>query len=181
MLKPFIGVCLFVWVVCIGCKNAAETEAKNFIDVSGYLKGQLAYLDTVPYAFLKLTLTDTVYSDSVYITKKEVNEMANLFLVKDLEKKELENNFDETSFLDGTLNTLTLTYQPKNTSAMIQRVDVYVNPETEQIAKIYIVRKNDLAIQQLLWKHNSSFTLITSTADKQNIQKAKTEKVIWNE
>jgi hypothetical protein len=181
MKKVFIGLFLILCFAFIGCKSATETEAKNFIDVSSYLKGQLAYLDTVPYAFLKLTLKDTLYSDSVYLTKKEVNEIISLFLVKELEKKEFEKGFNETTFLDGTINTLTLTYQPKNTIEIIQRVDIYVNPETEQIAKIYIVRKKDLVSQQLLWKHNSSFTLITTTMDKQNNQEVKTEKVIWNE
>ncbi len=176
-----MGLFLIVCFAATSCKNATESEVKNFIDISGYLKGQLAYLDTVPYAFLKVTLKDTVYADSIFLTKKQVNEIINSFLVKELEKKEFEKRFDETTFLDGTINTLTLTYQPKNTSEMIQRVDVYVNPETEQISKIYIVREKDLVSQQLLWKHNSSFTLITTTMDKQNNETVKTEKVIWNE
>lgn len=181
MIKIFMGLFFIVCFTSTGCKNAKEAEAKNFIDVSGYLKGQLAYLDTVPYAFLKLTLKDTMYGDSVFLTKKEVNEIINFFLVKELEKKEFEKGFDETTFLDGTINTLTLTYEPINTIETIQRVDVYVNPETEQIAKIYIVSKKDMMSQQLLWKHNSSFTLITTTMDHQNNQEVKTEKVIWNE
>jgi hypothetical protein len=36
-------------------------------------------------------------------------------------------------------------------------------------------------VQQLLWKHNKSLVLITSTAKKNQPEKIITEKVIWDE
>ena len=59
------------------------------------------------------------------------------------------------------------------------------NPEKERISQLYMIRheqKGDSSVtQQLLWKHNKSFVLITSTAKKDQPEKVITEKVIWDE
>ena len=68
------------------CKNT-KTEPKDYIDISSYLKGQLKYIDTVPFAFLKVVQQDSIYTDSQYISKEQVKDIINQFLVKEVEKK----------------------------------------------------------------------------------------------
>ena len=166
------------------CKNTKK-EPKDYIDVSSYLKGQLRYIDTIPFAFLKVVQKDSIYTDSQYITKEQVKEIANQFLVEELEKKNFENNFQETSFADATIHTITITYEATNKNSPVTRVDVYVNPEKEQISQLYLVRNQErgdsVVSQQLLWKHNKSFVLITSVIKKDGTEKNITERVIWDE
>jgi len=181
MLGVFCVTAVFTFS---SCKNSKK-EPKDYIDVSSYLKGQLKYLDTVPFAFLKVVQQDTVYTDSQFITKEQVQQIAGRFLVKELEKKNFEKYFKETSFADATIHTVTITYDAINTNCPVSRVDVYVNPEKEQISQLYLVRSeenSDSTIsQQILWKHNKSFTLITSVTKKNEPEKTTTERVIWDE
>lgn len=175
--------CIAVCFIIFSCKNQPK-EPKDYIDISSYLKGQLKYIDTIPFAFLKVVQNDSVYTDSQFISKEQVKEIVQPFLIKEMEKKNFENNFKETSFADATIHTITITYEALVESCPVTRVDVYVNPEKEQISQLYIVRKREAAdstiTQQLLWKHNKSLILITSVI-KNGIEKTVTEKVIWDE
>ncbi len=185
MIKYMSGI-LFVLIslTYISCKRTKK-EPKDYIDVSSYLKGQLRYIDTIPFAFLKVVQKDSIYTDSQYITKEQVKDIANQFLVEELEKKNFENNFHETSFADATIHTITITYEATNKNSPITRVDVYVNPEKEQISQLYLIRNQErgdsVVSQQLLWKHNKSFILITSVTKKDGTEKNLTERVIWDE
>jgi hypothetical protein len=166
------------------CKSQKK-EPKDYIDVSSYLKGQLKYIDTVPFAFLKVIQQDSIYTDSQFISKEQVKALVQPFLVKELEKKNFEDNFNETSFADASIETVTITYEAENEKLPVSRVDIYVNPEKEMISQLYLVRhesKGDSVVtQQLLWKHNKSFVLITSTTKKDQPEKIVTEKIIWDE
>ena len=176
--------CVASFFTISSCRNAKK-EPKDYIDVSSYLKGQLRYIDTVPFAFLKVTQKDSVLTDSQFITKEQVKQIADQFLIEELEKKNFEKNFKETSFADATIHTITITYEAINTSCPVSRVDVYVNPEKEQISQLYLVRykenSDSVISQQMLWKHNKSFTLITSVTKKNEPEKITTERVIWDE
>jgi hypothetical protein len=184
MQKLFRAVILIVILTAGSCNNKPPKEKANFMDVAGYLKGQLAYLDTVPLALLKTTLKDTMYTDSVFIKKEELRSLVDSYLVSQLEKEAFENSFEETSFMDATINTITLTYQAVDKELPVQRIDVYVDPETQEIKRMYLVRqeqKKDTSFsQQLLWKHNSSCTVISTQQVKQQ-ETITNEKISWNE
>jgi hypothetical protein len=169
----------------LSCKSQKK-EPKDYIDVSSYLKGQLKYIDTVPFAFLKVAVEqDSIFTDSQFISKEQVKAIIQPFLVKELEKKNFEKNYKETSFADATIETVTITYEAENDKSPVSRVDIYVNPEKEMISQLYLVRhetKGDSVFtQQLLWKHNKSFVLITASAKKNEPENIVTEKVIWDD
>jgi hypothetical protein len=167
------------------CKSKPAKEKATFMDVASYLKGQLAYLDTVPFAILKTTFKDTIYSDSIYIKKEQLRSLVSSYLLPQLEKESFENSFSENTFIDATINTITLTYNAVDKTLPIQRIDVYVNPETEQIKRIYMVRQEQLKdtslSQQLLWNHNSSCTIITTYQTGKGQETIINEKITWNE
>lgn len=167
------------------CKNQKK-EPRDYIDVSSYLKGQLKFIDSVPFAFLKVNVEqDSIFTDSQFISKEQVRAIVQPFLVKELEKANFEKYFKETSFADATIETVTITYEAENDQLPVSRVDIYVNPEKERISQLYLVRheaKGDsLITQQLLWKHNKSFVLITALGKKDEPEHIVTEKVIWDD
>lgn len=180
----FIAVTITAISFLGSCKSKPK-EPKDYVDVSSYLKGQLKYIDTVPFAFLKVLQQDSVYTDSQFISKEQVKAIVQPFLVKEIEKKNFEENFKEVTFADETIESLTLNYESIDEDIPVTRVDIYVNPEKETITQLYLVRheeKGDSSIvQQLLWKHNKSLVLITSKAKKDQPEKTITEKVIWDE
>ena len=91
----FIAVSLGALLLLSHCKSKPK-EPKDYIDVSSYLKGQLKYIDTVPFAFLKVLQQDSVYTDSQFITKEQVKAILQPFLVKEIEKKNFEENSKST-------------------------------------------------------------------------------------
>ncbi len=185
-MKRFISIAVSIALVVLlsHCKSKPK-EPKDYIDVASYLKGQLKYIDTVPFAFLKVVQKDSSYTDSQFITKEQVKAIVAPFLIKEIDKKNFEENFKEISFADATIETLTINYEATDDELPVTRVDIYVNPEKETISQLYLVRHEEkgdsTTVQQLLWKHNKSLVLITSTTKKNQPEKVITEKVIWDE
>lgn len=186
MQKLFILLTgLFIFIAACNT-SGSKKEKPDFIDVAAYVKGQLAYLDSIPFSFEKTTLKDSVYTDTVFLNKAELRSLVMLFLPEELEKKNFQRYYEETLFGDAGMNTITLTYQPEEKKDLqIQRVDVYVNPETQEIAKLYIVRRNETKdstlAQQLLWKHNKSCRIITTVYKPNTPERVISEKINWND
>ena len=98
------------------------------------------------------------------------------------------NYFTETKFKDQTLNAITFTYDPSQTipdTISLRHWDVYVNPETGNVEKVYIVKtiKEQGAnfTQQLTWQTDKliKITTILNTADG-NQELLKEVVFIWN-
>jgi hypothetical protein len=184
LLKFTIPFWALLFLSCNSSKN--KQKKPEYIDVASYLKGQLGYLDTVPFAFEKTTLNDSVFSDTVFINKEQVKNIVQPFLTEELEKKNFQNFYKETLFADASINTITFTYEPEIKKELnLQRIDVYVNPETQQIAKLFLVRRNETKdstlIQQLMWKHNKSCQLTTIIYKTDKQEHVVTEKINWND
>ena len=70
--------------------------------------------------------------------------------------------------MDATINTITFSYITEDSSAEIQKIDVFINPETDKVKNIYvekIIRGGDSSItQKMIWiagKHFQVSTLVT--------------------
>lgn len=186
MIKYISILYCFVLITAPACKSKqAKSNSSTFIDIAAYLKGQLAYLDTVPFSILKLTQADSVNYDTSFLKNADVRKTVNEFLVPQLEKKQFEKSFRETSFADATLFTITITYNAVDTKSPLQRIDVYVNPENNEIKQLYLIHqresKDSVIVKQLLWKHNKNYTLISNIHIGNEPEKTSTEKVIWDE
>jgi hypothetical protein len=186
-MQKFSTQLLIFFIFISACNSSGEKKEKpEFIDVASYLKGQLAYLDSIPFSFEKTTLKDSIYTDTVFLSKEQLRTIVMNFLPKELEKENFQKLYQETLFGDADMNTITLTYQPEEKKDLsVQRVDVYVSPETQEISKLYIIRSNqtkDAAlVQQLLWKHNKSCKLITTIYKADNTEQVISEKINWND
>lgn len=183
MYRILLSALLFGLLVT-GCKNEKK-EKKNYIDVAGYLKGQLAYFDTVPFGFVRVKLTDTLATDTQYLRKEQVAKIVEPFLTSALKKDAFEDRYDEATFADATIGKITITYTAKKEKDPVQRIVVYVTPGKEVIEKVYLTRTEANAdssvTQQLLWKHNRSLMLITSVTKKDQTETTVTEKIVWDE
>lgn len=166
------------------CKNEKK-EHKNYIDVSGYLRGQLAYFDTVPFGFVRVKLMDSIATDTQYLRKEDVAKIVKPFLTGSLKKDAFEDRYSESTFADATIGKITITYTAQKSDEPVQRIVVYVTPGKEVIEKVYLTRAetngDSTLTQQLLWKHNQSLMLITSVTKKDQTETTVTEKIAWDE
>jgi hypothetical protein len=96
---------LLVLALC-GCKNHQPSQAppqqpekKVYFPIADFLKGQIHYADSLPSAKLKV-VTENGKSDSAYIHQDEFDQLAQEFLLPDLEQNAFEKRFKETAFID---------------------------------------------------------------------------------
>lgn len=200
MKKIFFSVIIFI--VFYGCNShntsatsvaltepASITEIKkdSFFPVTSFIKGQMILLDSLPVTPL-LTITINHKTDSIWMKKAELTALLSDFLSPEIKETNLINFFKETSFNDQTLNAITMTYDPLTVipdSISLRHWDIYINPETGNITKVYLVKqlknKDGLITQQLTWKTNK-WAMITTLLNMPNdsTKILKEEKIIWN-
>ncbi|GAC1384875.1 MAG: hypothetical protein NVSMB45_13160 [Ginsengibacter sp.] len=163
-----------------------RTEHKSeFFPVTEFFLGELNLLDSLPITPLKIT-TEKGHIDSQWVKKSEVYHEANEFFDPIIDSAHQAAYFVEKSFLDQTINLYTLSYDPiKNlpTNNHLKRWDVYIDPKTEKVARVYIVKKLEQKegslIKHLTWIAGTSFTIITIVESKNQNPIIHEQKVIW--
>ena len=169
--------------------SAATTEIKkdSFFPVTSFIKGQMILLDSLPVMPLHIITIDHK-TDSIWLKKAQLPTLLADFLSPEIKETNLTNFFNETSFNDQTLNAITMTYDPITVlpdSISLRHWDIYINPETGNITKVYLVKqlknKDGITTQQLTWTTNK-WAIITTLLNKpdDSTKILKEEKIIWN-
>ncbi len=179
MKKLFVFTVFFAAVCFVGCSEkksptsatepAANTDSSNnkFFPVTSFLKGQFNTLDSLPITFLKIT-TSGSKADSAWIKRDSIRHLLEPFITDDISDEKLHAFFKESKFNDQSTDAITLTYQPKTTlpdSIAIRNWTVYINPETGNINRVYILKQlkqnNEIFVQQLTWETDKWAKLLT--------------------
>jgi len=183
--------CFFLLISCNSKKNTAsaiveETDSVHIFPVTSFLKAQLRSLDTLPVTPLKIA-TVNGKKDSVWLKRDDIRKYATPFLSPEIDSANMYSLFKESSFLDETINAYTFSYDPKKQlpdSIRLRHWDVYMNPQTNTIERIYIVKEKDSANEnittQLTWLVNKSYSIRTITQRKGQEAEIKEEKMIWD-
>ncbi len=165
--------------------NAQDTGSDNlsFFPVSSYLKGQLHEIDSLPLTPLYIKTSDAGI-DSVWIKHQEIRSILQPFFDNEIKETNLLSYFKETKFKDLSINSITFTYDPIAKipdSISLRHWDVYINPETGKVTKVYIVRKTKEKniTQQLTWDSDKWAKIVTVTDDGHN-PKITEEQLTWN-
>ncbi|MEP6595040.1 MAG: hypothetical protein ABJA71_03795 [Ginsengibacter sp.] len=166
-------------------QQQANQNNNNFFPVTQYLLGQLNELDSLPVTPLKITSING-NTDSVWLKKKEIRSFVQPFLNPVIDSSRWSKYFTEKSFLDQTINAFTFSYDPIKQlpdSTELKRWDVYVDPATSMVKRIYIVKQlNSMPSQtiQLTWKQGH-YCKITTITEKPGLPpQIKEEQLIWN-
>lgn len=151
----------------------------NFFPVTSFLKGEIYGIKTSGITPIKRTYTEN-QMDSVFLKETEFENNFSEFLSPIIDTSNLKNSFVEKRFLDETLNAFTFTYDPadgtKNSFAFTHW-DVYVDPETNKVRRIYITKKVDEETKLLMtWQSGKWCEIIT--IKKEAIMKK--EKISWS-
>ena len=180
-------------VIAVGCnqKKVTQQEKKitqtksNFFPVTQYLLGQLKELDSLPVTPLKITSINNKV-DSVWMKRNEIRSFAQPFLNPVIDSIRWSKYFTEKSFLDQTLNAFTFSYDPIKQlpdSIELKRWDVYVDPATGMVKRVYIVKQLNTKSQQtmqLTWKQGYFCKITTITGGSGASPQIKEEQLIWN-
>ena len=159
-------------------------EEPGFFPVTSYLKGQLYDIKAKGVTPIKYTTINN-RTDSAMVKLDSLNILCKEFLQPEIDSTNLINFFTESKFLDQTVDAFTFTYDAKkNIPDSIQLIhwDVYVEPETSKVRRVYITKKGDSnKILQLTWQSNQWFKIVTivSAADGTSTIE-KEEKISWD-
>ena len=182
---------IFLTIILTGCKQKVaprqqqSAETKNdFFPVTKYLLGQLNEVDSLPVTPLKIT-TKNGKTDSVWLKRSDIKVFARPFLTPVIDSATWSKYFSEKSFLDQTINAFTFSYDPVKQLpdyVELRRWDVYVDPATGKVMRVYIVKQcaNPPQTIQLTWKNDSYCKITTITELPGSASKIKEEQVIWN-
>ena len=155
-------------IICLSCKTKTkqippsppvvvqqEEEVHKFFPVTAYLKGQIADLRNQGINPI-LYRTIRQKKDSSWVKSEDFDSLFQPFLVPVIDSTNQSGTFVEKSFVDQTINSITFSYDPRAVlpdSATLRRWDVYIDPETQKVTRIYLVRKLPSGhLQQLTWQ-----------------------------
>jgi hypothetical protein len=166
-----------------------DSTEKNttFFPVTSFIKGQMLQFDSMPVTPLRI-LTIKEKTDSDWLKREQLKPLLQAFIEPEIKDTNLNKFFKETKFNDQTINAITFTYDPITQlpdSIDLRTWNVYINPQTGNVIKIYLVKNikenNQSITQQLTWETNKSaeITDILNKPDGSS-EILSQEKFIWN-
>lgn len=162
----------------------SSAARNNFFPVDDYLEAEILSVDSLPIAFWKYVTHDN-RTDSVLIGTPQFNALALQFLPPEIRNGGLNKNFTESSFMDKTTQSVTLTYTPVNKDLPLQRVDVQTAPgaRAQEVKTVYLERNrvagDSVILQKLLWRAKHGFQIVTLTRVKGKAPQEEQVRVVW--
>jgi hypothetical protein len=187
-------ILLLLCSLAVGCNNKKKsgtlekqvTATPVFFPVTAYLQGQINSFNELQVTPLKIT-TSGERQDSVWIKPGDIPNLAGPFLLPVIDSANLSKYYNESSFLDQTINSITLLYDPKaylQDPLALKSLAVYIDPKTNLVTRIYIEKPlptdKGSMMQQLTWKTDRWFKITTIIEDSAKQAEIKDEKVIWD-
>lgn len=187
-----------VFITCsiffYSCTNSGKSDeintlkdtavAKNFFPVTDCLKGEIYNIKSSGVNPVRYTTINGV-TDSAWVKLEQLDSSVSEFLSPQIDSANLVTLFKEKSFLDQSLNAVTFTYDPAGPlpdSMKLRHWDVYVDPKSNKVKRIYLVKQLDKnTMLQLTWVNEQwckTTTIITDTSGAMKV--VKEEKLIWD-
>ena len=167
-------------------KPNTTTDNETFFPVTEFLKGQLTILDSMQVTPLKTTEINGK-TDSAWVNRDSIRAFAMPFLTPVIDSISLSPFFTASSFLDQTINAITFTYDANTKlpdSVKLRHWDVYIDPQTGTVRRIYIVKENEIngavTTTQMTWKTEEGCSIRTIKQLPGKGQEIKEEKMKWN-
>jgi hypothetical protein len=165
--------------------SAEDSIAKQkFFPVTDYIRGQIYDIKKSGVNPLKYLIADG-HTDSVWIKIEELDKEVAEFLRPEIDSANLTALFSEKSFLDQSLGAVTFTYDAAGVlpdSMKLKHWDVYIDPKTNKVKRVYMVKEIDKSkTLQLTWLGSQWCKITTIATDANGVMKVeKEEKLIWD-
>ena len=159
-------------------------QKQHFFPVSSYLKGELYTIKNKGINPLKYTTINN-HTDSVWLKIEDLDAAVQEFLQPEIDSVNLITLFTEKSFLDQTLNAITITYDPAvplPDTFKLKHWDVYIDPDLNTVKRIYMVKEmSKTSLLQLTWVNNRWCKITYIVTDEKGVSTIeKEEKLVWD-
>jgi hypothetical protein len=149
-----------------------------------YIQSQIQHLDSVQLGIEMVIYENGVKKDSAFITRQEFKRLATAFMVPDLNEKKWRNEYEETSFRDLSLNTITFTIASKNENLPVQKADILLNPDTKEVKYVMLKKQEkkdgNFESSNLMWVNNMNFQIVTEKTSADGKELKRIVKVTWD-
>lgn len=171
-------------------KNHVKNESKEgqdkqvFFPVTNYIRGQMIDIKSAGLTPIKYT-TLANKQDSVWIKSEDFEKEFSYFLKPEIDSVNMVSFFSEKTFMDQTLNMVTLTYDPISIlpdSIQWRHWDIYIDPATNVIQRIYLIKQiSPDKKAQLTWLSDKQCKIVVLHEDETGVSKIETQTEIkWN-
>jgi hypothetical protein len=190
IIITILASCLFL----ISCNNTAKSPAEitekeklenqRFFPVTAFLRGEVYSIKKNGINPLLYT-TANEHTDSTWLKIEELDAAVQEFLHPIIDSVNLVTLFTEKSFMDQSINAVTLTYDPTGIlpdSMKLRHWDVYIDPKSGKVKRIYMVKEIDKTkTLQLTWVSSQWCKITSFITDEKGLMKIeKEEKLIWD-
>jgi hypothetical protein len=172
------------------CKQKEKEDKEKFFPVLSFIKSQVAQVDTSLYSIKKITILDSLHSDTVYVKREEFRGLARDFLdIPDITERKNKDHFTEEKMYDETLKKVIISYKPSDPEKEeIQKEEVLITPDiatgdkvNNLIIESLVSNKDGYLHKYMLWQVDQSFQVTTTTQKPGQPESTTTIKVTWNE
>ena len=164
-----------------GQKDNADGE---FYPIGSFIRSQLMYIDSMPLAVIKYTTLDNI-TDTTLMEKNDFKATAADFMTPDIGSPGLKPQYNETSFVDATLGTITLTYTAMHMDTGIKKADILLDQENTSVKNIYIEKiltgADSSVTKKMLWTANRNCQITTLVRKKGQPEKIILERYVWDD
>jgi hypothetical protein len=188
MLKYSVGFIFFIAFVS-SCKQKKKEPEKKFVSALSLIRSQVAHVDTSMYPIIWIRYKDSLHSDTTFIRREEFGAAAKDFLdIPDLSDKKIGSRFEEATLYDGTINSVVITYTPKDPATEeMKKQELLITPYTgnDKVNTIIINRmisnRDSLVQRNMLWQMDKYFQVTTIRQLPGQPETTTIIKVSWNE
>jgi hypothetical protein len=164
-------------------KEEPAKAPQRFFPVTDFVKGEIKSISGRGVNPLKIT-TAGGRTDSAWLKLEELDSALKEFTSPVIDSANLTSLFTETKFQDQTLNTFTFTYDPQGIlpdTIPLRHWDVYVDPESGTVKKVYMLKNYGDKTVQLTWQ-TGRWCKMTTLGKKPdgNTGVEKEETILWD-
>ena len=173
--NPFPLLTLFLFTAChqgSSVSDVSHEDTISFPNVSLFLQGQLKKMDS-PILFE----THNGKSDTTPLTPEDVQKMLSIFMAPE----QGTGQYSRTVLPDSAHHRTIISFEAEGDSVALSRVDVFVDETSQEIRQLYLqyFTPGTASQTQLLWKTDSTFTLIQTEDKGQYTSDLQKQTVVW--
>lgn len=175
----------------ISCKSTpaktvnAPNDTLHFFSVKDFFLNEVKDVQITPYFIYQITTKANGSKDSTAFKKEAFASFAQPFIACDIANSAVKNQYKESAFKDNSTKSITLNYSTLNKELPIQNIDVLLNEETNNVARIFIrqlLENTDSATTILYsWKANKSCMVTKSVIKKDGTKYTEQQFINWND
>ena len=183
-----IAILLLFFLGCgqSGAGSAMEPETKKeviFYPISDYIRGQIQYVDTSLLAVIHYT-TMNGKTDSSVMEKSEFKKIAAEFLEPNLNDPLIKPKYEENSFIDANIGTITLTYSTIDEKAPLWKATVLLRQEDTKPIYIYLEKQllspDSSVLKKMIWKTDSNCQIVSIIRKPNQAERIIEDKYVWD-